>query len=243
LSADSVAFHFPFAQQTPEKETTPSVITQAIKDFGGVLGGTPVSVPVIQDAYGVYGFCSDGVREKIKHDGGSIKFGWTLWEWPNVWLNAEFHAVWVDPTGSYWDITPKPQNEKSIVFVPDESKDAGFNFLQRPMNRRWKIYQPPSQPNPLVEARKRIAAMKPKQIEYETERAGRNEPHLGKLDRQQDQGPIRSAERTSRRLYRQPTGRLCERNPECGERSARKGWYRYARRDQKAGEVARIVTR
>src|SRR5690242_51391 len=96
-------------------ETTPSLITDAISKFAKNLSGSkPVFIPVIADNYGLYGWCADGVKEKINHDGGSIVFGWTIWKWPQVRLTAEFHAVWESPTHDLIDITPKPHGETNI---------------------------------------------------------------------------------------------------------------------------------
>lgn len=106
--------------------------------------------------------------EKISHDGGSILFGWTIWEWPGVLLTAEFHAVWVSPNGDRFDITPKPQKETEIAFVPDTSYPSNFGFDERPTNRRLRTY-PDQDLKPLVLAK--IGQLKPKQCDYETSRA------------------------------------------------------------------------
>src|SRR5260370_5619874 len=79
----------------PLDETTREAVTEAVERFAASLGGAAQFVPVRQDQYGLFGWCSDGVLEKVKHDGGTIRFGWTIWEWPKIFLTAEFHAVWV----------------------------------------------------------------------------------------------------------------------------------------------------
>jgi len=99
-------------------ETTPSQVTNQVEAFAEELGGTPLYVPVVADEQGLYGWCSDGVREKVKAEGGAIVFGWTIWEWPRVMLTAEFHAVWRNDAGEMFDITPKPGGEQRILFVP-----------------------------------------------------------------------------------------------------------------------------
>lgn len=45
--------------------------------------------------------------------------GWQLWEWPHVLVEAEFHAVWQSPQGQMIDLTPKPHQESTVLFVPD----------------------------------------------------------------------------------------------------------------------------
>jgi hypothetical protein len=105
------------SRETPS-ETTPPEITPDVRLFAAQLGNEPPSrIPVRSDNYGVYGWCSDGVLEKIKHDGGSIVFGWTIWEWPGVLLTGEFHAVWMDATTTLYDITPKPHGETSLYLI------------------------------------------------------------------------------------------------------------------------------
>jgi hypothetical protein len=158
--------NFAAAESQPRvSETTPPVITDTIREFAKSLGDSAiVRVPVIADDFGLYGWCSDGVREKIKHDGGSIVFGWTIWEWPKVLLTAEFHAVWQSPSGKLLDITPKPQHETSILFVPDYERPQDFDFDKRPLNRRRSLAP---QNNP-AEA---VARMTPAQRSFERQRA------------------------------------------------------------------------
>jgi hypothetical protein len=159
-----------FASQPKEvgRETTPKLITQDVINFSGALGGEPKFVPVVEDAYGLFGWCADGVEEKVRRQGGKTVFGWTIWEWADVLLTAEFHAVWEDENGNLSDITPKPQGENSIVFVADRSYVSGFNFDNRPNNKRYRIYQPPDT-SPEIE--RAISRMKPSQLDYETRRA------------------------------------------------------------------------
>jgi hypothetical protein len=120
------------AQSTDE--TAPQSITPEIVLFAGSLSAEgPLMLPVEADECGIYGWCSDGVEEKIRRAGGTIRFGWTIWEWPGLMLTAEFHAVWVDPAGQHHEITPKPQGETQIVFVPDSTYPRAFNFDERPI--------------------------------------------------------------------------------------------------------------
>ncbi|MHA0363652.1 hypothetical protein ACXY6Z_17255 [Sphingomonas aquatilis] len=123
-------------------ETTPSDATAIVTSFATSLGGEePRYVPVIDDAHGLYGWCSDGVAQKVLADGGNPVFGWTIWEWPEALLTAEFHCVWKSPEGDLFDITPKPKREERILFVPDTSYPDDFDFDKRPRNRRVRTYQ------------------------------------------------------------------------------------------------------
>lgn len=150
-------------------ETTPTEISTAATEFARELGGgVPRFVPVSTDACGLYGWCSDGVLEKVKRDGGQIVFGWTIWEWPEVMLTAEFHAIWSGTNGKLIDITPKPQGETSILFVADGSYAPDFDFSHRPTNRRKNIAVEPDYSRLAAVT---IAGMKPSQIKYEAGRA------------------------------------------------------------------------
>jgi hypothetical protein len=156
----------------PVTETTPEEISPEVIAFSESLGAkAPLYVPVQQDPCGIYGMCFVGVADKIKADAGSICHGWAIWETlPGLFLTAEFHAVWVSPSGELIDITPKPQRETRVVFAPDPRYAADFDFLKRPNSHRVRIYRPAD----LVErARERIAQFNTRQYEYESGRAAR----------------------------------------------------------------------
>jgi hypothetical protein len=110
------------------------------------------------------------VLEKIKAEGGAIRFGWNIWEYAGVYLTAEFHAVWVDPSGNLIDITPKPDRETRIIFAGNQTYRPDFDFTKRPINRRARLYRPADRAEP---ARASIATFNKTQIEYETRRATR----------------------------------------------------------------------
>jgi hypothetical protein len=71
---EHAAMNFVAARSQPDvSETPPPVITEATTEFANGLGGSELGrIPVVSDEYGLFGWCSDGVREKVKHDGGSI---------------------------------------------------------------------------------------------------------------------------------------------------------------------------
>ena len=150
-------------------ETTPSGITAEVVRFAATLSETaPLLVPFIEDACGRYGWCNDGVRLKVEADGGEAVYGWTVWEWAPVLLTGEFHCVWRAPDGTLFDITPKPRFEKQIVFVPDPTRPADFDFDLRPRNSRMNIYGPKAHAARLERLR---ASLTPSKQAYETRRA------------------------------------------------------------------------
>lgn len=157
------------ATDTNITETTPAAITPAVEQLAAVVGASPpIFVRVVDDQYGLYGFCNTGVLEKVRNDGGQICFGWTIWEWPGVFLTAEFHSLWVDPDGQYADITPKPQQEPRIVFAPAREYEPDFDFGMRPRNSRLRAYHSSFKDDELS---RRLAKMSDPQRKYEEARA------------------------------------------------------------------------
>jgi hypothetical protein len=61
--------------------------------------------------------CFQNVKNHIQKYGGSTQHGWLIWEWPNIMIEAEFHAVWKSEDGVLVDVSP---NEYSrVLFLPD----------------------------------------------------------------------------------------------------------------------------
>jgi len=152
-------------------ETTPAAIgPDIIALCESLKTDPPLYVPVQTDPNGMFGFCNVGVLEKTKADGGTIRFGWCIWEFAGVCLTAEFHAVWVDPTGKLVDITPKPDRETRIVFAGDPTYPPDFDFTKRPKNCRARLHRPADRAK-LAQAK--IATFTESQLKYETGRATR----------------------------------------------------------------------
>lgn len=101
--------------------TTPPEISRPIKRLVErvVPGGSAIYLPVTPEPGAVVNECFPNVAAKIESAGGRMLCGWQLWEWPHVLVEAEFHAVWISPDGDLVEITPKPQHESKILFVPD----------------------------------------------------------------------------------------------------------------------------
>lgn len=69
--------------------------------------------------------CLENVARKIMKDGGNFQFGWAIWEWPEVMLEAEFWAVWVNHDGQWVDVTPRARGEKVLFIADDKTKFEG----------------------------------------------------------------------------------------------------------------------
>ena len=100
---------------------TPPVITKQLLNLAANLarGQTPIYLQVQSETDAKANECFQNVQSKIRRENGSIVYGWQLWEWQHILVEAEFHAVWRSPTGELTEITPKQDNEERILFLPD----------------------------------------------------------------------------------------------------------------------------
>ncbi len=78
--------------------------------------------------------CFPLVDATVLRDGGSPMLGWSLWEHPGVFVEAEFHAVWASPAGELLDVTPKNYPVSRILFLP--GKDLVYSGRQANNVRR-----------------------------------------------------------------------------------------------------------
>ncbi|MGD9276490.1 MAG: SEC-C metal-binding domain-containing protein [Candidatus Pacearchaeota archaeon] len=104
--------------------TTPKEINGKITEFCKEIDSTtkPIFVELLHVEDYICGECYGNVDNHIRKHGGDIQYGWIIWEHPDVLLDAEFHAVWVDDKGEYIDVTPKVDGEKKILFLPDSKR-------------------------------------------------------------------------------------------------------------------------
>jgi hypothetical protein len=104
--------------------TTPAIITGDIIRFCSEIDSSsnPIFV-LVEPKHGVRSnYCLTDVPLFVKKNGGRTQFGWIVWEERQVLLEAEFHACWVNPENRIIDITPKKDNEKSVLFLPDSQR-------------------------------------------------------------------------------------------------------------------------
>jgi len=82
---------------------------------------TPIFLPVKPASGAMANECVPVVREQIRQQGGTIVFGWQIWQTVNI-TEAEFHAVWYSPNHEMIDVTPKLiPNIDQILFSEDPS--------------------------------------------------------------------------------------------------------------------------
>ena len=104
--------------------TTPPRITANIRRLCRKISNLdePVFVRVSADPGGGLADCFEDVRRQIEKFGGQVQHGWTIWEWPGLFVEAEFHAVWRHPDGTLVDVSPKKDGEEVILFAPDRDR-------------------------------------------------------------------------------------------------------------------------
>lgn len=82
-------------------------------------GQIPVYLPVTPTPQAMPNECFQNVEANVLMHGGETIYGWLLWEWPHVLVEAEFHAVWRNLEGELVEITPKPDGDSNVLFLPD----------------------------------------------------------------------------------------------------------------------------
>lgn len=68
--------------------------------------------------------CFFNVWVQMIYAGGDKQHGWLIaQDSTKDFIEAQFHAVWVDPKGDLVDITPRPDGEKRVMFIPDYTRE------------------------------------------------------------------------------------------------------------------------
>lgn len=103
---------------------TPTSIDERVRALCSKLvpNRDPIYVPVQPEHDAEIEDCFVNVARKVDREGGTILHGWQIWDWVGVLIEAEFHAIWVSPSGENVDLTPKKDEEQRILFLPDPAK-------------------------------------------------------------------------------------------------------------------------
>jgi hypothetical protein len=93
-------------------------------------GSKPVRLAIQPEPRCLPRECFSNVRQKVEKEGGRIRYGWAIWEWPRVFIEAEHHAVYEAPNGSWHDLTPLPPDdpESARLFLPDDAAVYDFDI-------------------------------------------------------------------------------------------------------------------
>ena len=104
------------------KTITPKSILSYVEKFCAEINGNkPFYVEVKPVCNAKNDDCFLNVNNKIAEEGGCIIYGWNIWLWPTIMLEAEFHANWKSNQGEVIDITPKINKETKVLFLPDDN--------------------------------------------------------------------------------------------------------------------------
>ncbi|MBV1900761.1 MAG: SEC-C domain-containing protein [Kordiimonadaceae bacterium] len=120
--------------------TTPKKIGGSTRDFCSFLNNRaqPQFINVSPGTGAIENECFLNVQRQAKSSGGKLVFGWRIWLWEGVCIEAEHHGIWEQLNGTLLDITPTPHGESKILFVRDD--EATFDFVQ--FKRRDNIRKP-----------------------------------------------------------------------------------------------------
>lgn len=107
--------------KTYQRPVTPADLSAPIQSLCRELvpGTTPQYVDVRPLLDAPSDECFVLVDSHLQCNGGHAVVGWSIWEWPSLFVEAEFHSVWQMPTGPLLDITPKKSPTQKILFLPD----------------------------------------------------------------------------------------------------------------------------
>ena len=83
---------------------------------------TPLYVDIVPDARAEINECFPAVEKRVQEAGGDIIYGWQIWQYFDLFIDAEFHAVWRSPADTLVDITPKPHPAHRILFLHDPDR-------------------------------------------------------------------------------------------------------------------------
>ncbi|MDX3968257.1 MAG: hypothetical protein QHD01_16865 [Bradyrhizobium sp.] len=149
-------------------ERGPRVVTPELRSLVEPLGfEEPRHVPVVRQPGAEAGWCHRNVANVVAREGGEAAYGVCIWA-NDLFATAEFHAVHRRSDGTLTDPTPKPDGDRDILFALDPSRGPDFDFMQRPANRRVRLYRGLSAERRAVDL---IACMSLAQIRSEARRA------------------------------------------------------------------------
>ena len=128
------------------RECTPQKIHSCVSALCAGINATtiPFFVPVAPEPGEPTNECFLTVRKKVRTHGGSLVHGWRLLEVPGIFVEAEFHGVWLSPSGDYIDVTPSQPGNSQTLFLPDPEKVFDEVTFSRRDNIRLAIKNHPA---------------------------------------------------------------------------------------------------
>lgn len=112
--------------------STATLVQQIVSD------GVAEWVSVTPSPTAVMHECFYNVRSHIEKHGGALIYGWAVWEWPDVFVEAEHHAVW-ELDGKLIDVTPHEAGIERVAFLRDPSATFDWSHSSSRENVRMPI--------------------------------------------------------------------------------------------------------
>lgn len=117
-------------KEITERPRTPKRVDEQVIAFCKTLSPlAPVWVSVKPWKHAVQNDCFLNVPKYVQQHGGTMQVGWMIWEKRTLWLEAEFHSCLVAKDNKYIDITPKLDNDPTILFLPDPVRVFEFKMV------------------------------------------------------------------------------------------------------------------
>jgi hypothetical protein len=88
--------------------------------------------------------CFLNVPNHIAAHGGALLHGWRINELPGIFVEGEFHGVWLSPAGEHVDVTPSQSGDTQILFLPDPGKTFDELAFTRRDNIRLALKDHPT---------------------------------------------------------------------------------------------------
>lgn len=104
----------------------------------------PIYITVTAGLNDVVKECIPNVRRRTEREGGEIVFGWQIWEWYGIMIEAEFHALWQDQKNILHDVTPKDIPCEKILFLPDQNlvyNEQQINNIRHSLIANQKVHE------------------------------------------------------------------------------------------------------
>jgi hypothetical protein len=102
-------------------DTVPEALTPQLKAFCRTISDSdPVFISSVPFQSSSSSFCFDNVAAKVRRNGGSIAYGWAIWNLQSFYFEAEHHAVWRNKLGNLIDVTPQMGKRRRMLFLPDD---------------------------------------------------------------------------------------------------------------------------
>jgi len=122
------------------KPVTPAVLSPELRALCNALvpDGEPLYVDVKPLADAREDDCFPLVQQQVRSFGGQSVIGWSLWEFPTLFFEAEFHCVWRQADGNLVDVAPKRADCARVFFLPDGRRHyegMQVNNIRRPLRQ------------------------------------------------------------------------------------------------------------